>query len=272
MFTRNVRFGAMHYAIALAVCFSAMSCGAAEEAKATAQEAAASVPAPGIEPAAEGLLQQMGKYLGAADHFSFHAEILFDDVLQTGQKLQFSASNDIALQRPGRLLSEYQGELGSRRFSYDGKQMTLYDPMTNMYASEKAASSVDKVLEELATSYGFSPPLSDFLYSDPYKMLRENVQFGFHVGTSDIAGVSCQHLAFVENHIDWQIWIKDGEQPVPCKIIITYKTIPGSPQFTALLSDWDFSTPLAEPLFEAQLPGDAQQIEFLKPSESEKQD
>jgi len=37
-------------------------------------------------------------------------------VLPSGQKLQFTASEDVALQRPGRLYVERGGDLGDRQF------------------------------------------------------------------------------------------------------------------------------------------------------------
>lgn len=260
---RTIWLCTLHTGVAIALSFWAPVGTAAEEAKHAAARPP-TAPTPAIEPVAQRLLQEMGKYLTSAKHFSFHAEIDFDDVLPTGQKLQFGASYDVAFERPDRLYSEYRGDLGVRRFSYDGKSMTLYDPLLNAYATEQAPSSVDGLLDELAKSYGFAPPLSDFLHSDPYQTLRDNVLFGFYVGSSNVDGVRCNHLAFVEKRIDWQIWIEDGPQWVPRKVVITYKTIPGSPQFTAVLSDWDLTTPLAEPLFETQLPPDAERIDFLK--------
>src|SRR5262249_13666816 len=34
--------------------------------------------------------------------------------------------------------------------------------------------------------------------------------------------------------IDWQIWIENGPQLTPCKLMITYKNQPSQPQFTAV--------------------------------------
>ena len=70
--------------------------------------------------------------------------------------------------------------------------------------------------------------------------------------------------AFVQEAIDWQIWIEQGKQRVPRKLAITYKLRPGAPQYVALLSDWDLSTPIAESLFTADIPEGTAQISFLK--------
>jgi hypothetical protein len=39
--------------------------------------------------------------------------------------------------------------------------------------------------------------------------------------------------------VDWQIWVQDGDKPVPCKLVITSKKMKGEPQFEARFSKWD---------------------------------
>jgi hypothetical protein len=219
--------------------------------------------APIVAPQADRLLREMGDYLKSAQQFSFQAGITFDDVLPSGQKIQFGATQDVAVRRPGGAYVEYRGDVGSRRFWYNGETITLYDPGHNFYGSEKAPPKLDEAMNHLMKEFGFSPPLADLLYSDPYQVLRERVQFGIYVGLSEVTGTRCHHLAFVEKYIDWQIWIEDGKELVPLKILITYKTLPGAPQFTALLSDWDFTTRLPDALFAAAVPAGAQKIQFL---------
>ena len=94
----------------------------------------------------------MGEYVGSAEQFTFHADITFDHVLPSGQKLQYSASEDVALQRPGRLYVEWSGDLGDRQFWYDGKSVTLYDPATPFYASDAAPPDIDAMLDKVLSS------------------------------------------------------------------------------------------------------------------------
>src|SRR5690242_3783931 len=169
---------------------------------------------------ANRLLKQMSGYIGSANEFTFHADISFEHVLPTGQKLQFLAAEEVALQRPGHLSVQWTGDLGDRRFWYDGKSVTLYDPATPFYASEAAPAELDGMLEKLLPQLHFSPPLVDLLYGNPYQQLRGNIQFGFDLGMNQVNGRSCRTLAFVEKDIDWQIWIDDGPQLTPCKLVI----------------------------------------------------
>ena len=231
-------------------------------AAATASSTPTTTVPPVVAEEADRLLRQMGEYIGSAEQFTFHADITFDHVLPSGQKLQYAASQDVALQRPGGLYVEWSGDLGDRQFWYDGKSVTLYDPATPFYASEPAPADIDAMLRTAISQLGFSPPLSDLLYRNPYRSLRDNLQYGFDLGLNDVAGRSCRTLGFVEKDIDWQIWIDPGPQLTPCKLVITYKTQPSQPQFTAVFTDWDFAPRIAEPVFTPELPPGLEKIPF----------
>jgi hypothetical protein len=206
----------------------------------------------------------MADYLRAQPHFTVEAELLFDEVLPSGQKLQLAGTAGIAPSRPAGLYAEQVSDLGGRRFWYDGKRVTLLDPDTGFYAAADAAPTVDGMLAGLVQQLGFSPPLADFLGSDPYGTLRHAVRFGIYVGPSLLDGVRVHHLAFVQETIDWQIWIEDGPTWVPRKFLITYKAVPGEPQYTAVLKAWNFARPIAPAQFEPDLPAGASEIAFAR--------
>ena len=229
--------------------------------------AAATVPAVVAEQA-DRLLRQMGEYIASAEQFTFHADITFDHVLPSGQKLQYTSSEDVALARPNRLYVEWSGDLGDRQFWYDGKSLTLYDPATPFYATDAAPADIDAMLDMVVTKLGFAPPLADLLYRDPYHTVRGNVQYGFDLGDTDVNGRSYHTLAFVEKDIDWQIWIDAGTQTIPCKLVITYKTQPSQPQFTAVFTDWDFAPRIAAPVFTADPPVGLVKIPFATVSDA----
>jgi hypothetical protein len=254
-------------ACVLAVAAIAGVQGASAQQKAAAPAGAAaatSAAAPAVAPAAERLLKEMAAYIGSAEAFIFHADITFDHVLPSGQKLEFSAAQEIVLQRPGRLYVEWNGDLGDRRFWYDGKTVTLWDPATPFCASAAAPPEIDAMLDQLVPKLDFAPPLADLLYRDPYQNVRGNIQYGFDLGQNDVNGRNCRTLAFVGKDIDWQIWIENGPQPTPCKLVITYKTRPAQPQFTAVFKDWDFAPRIDQAVFTPELPPGTEKVPFAK--------
>ena len=43
------------------------------------------------------------------------------------------------------------------------------------------------------------------------------------LGSGVIGGKECDHLAFRAKDTDWQIWIAQGDEPYPCRYVITSK-------------------------------------------------
>ncbi len=250
-------------AIGAALCFGA---SASLAAKAPAPPAAA--PATAVSPEAVRLLKEMSDYLGSAGEFTFHADVLFDHVLPSGQKVQFSAGEDVALKRPGGVYVEWSGDLGDRQFWYDGTTLTLYDPSQPFYATAAAPADIDSMLNSVQSITQFAPPLADFLYSIPYNAVSGKLVYGFDVGVQSVNGKACRSLAFVEKDIDWQIWISQGPQRTPCKIVITYKGRPAQPQFSATFTDWDFAPRIAPSTFTADLPPGTRKVPFASVGEA----
>ncbi|MFO1104676.1 MAG: DUF2092 domain-containing protein [Amaricoccus sp.] len=244
---------------------------AADKPAAAAPAAAAETATRGVSAQADRLLHEMGAYLAAAPEFTFSADVTFDHLLPTGQKLQFGATETVGVRRPDRVYVDWQSDLGERRFWYDGKTLTITDPATPFYAEETAPKTIDETLALVETKLGFAPPLGDFLQSDPYKALRTDVRYGIYLGTSEVAGRECHSLAFVNKQIDWQIWIDTGPQPTPCKLVITYLTRPGQPQFSAVFSDWNFAPRIAPESFTADLAPGSTKVPFkLQTAEGKK--
>jgi len=118
------------------------------------------------------------------------------------------------------------------------------------------------MLDKLLPQLNFSPPLSDLMYSNPYQQVRGNIQYGIDLGVNDINGRNCRSFAFVAKDIDWQIWIDAGPQLIPCKLSITYRSLPSQPQFTAVFTDWDFAPRIAASVFTPMLPPGTEKIPF----------
>lgn len=219
---------------------------------------------PVVDPRADTVLRAMSEFLAAAKEFSYQAQIDYDEVLPTGQKIERGATQDVAVRRPDRAYVEFEGDDGRNQLWYDGKEVTIFDGDENVYAVAPMPGKIDAAIDRLIEKYGFTAPLSDFLHSDPYQVLRPRVQFGLYVGLTMIDGVRCHHLAFVDKAIDWQIWIEDGTQLVPRRLVITYTSLPGQPRFAATFSDWELDARLADLRFAPWLPPSAAKVDFLE--------
>jgi hypothetical protein len=225
--------------------------------------------APSIAPLADKLLTGACQALASAKAFTFHAEILFDELLPQAVKVQFAGALDFALQRPDELMVDYRSDLGSKTLWYQGTTLTILDPSHGAYSILSVPDSIDGMLEQVATSQGLTIPLSDLAFSDPCQNLRKGIIFGGYIGINDVNGVDADHLAFSSSRQDLQFWLARSGKPIPLKMVITYRTEPGSPEYIATFSDWKFPTEIPSSRFRATLPKDAQRIEFLKLKESQ---
>ena len=219
--------------------------------------------APKIEPKADQCLKDMSSYLAGLHTYSFQVEEFFDDVQDDGQKLQFSNQRHLSVSRPDKVFGETEGDTANSRFYYDGKTVTVFDRDQKTYAIEKVPGTIDAMLDDLHDRFDTDQTLADFLFADPYKVFTENVQSGTYVGLHSVGKVKCHHLAFRQKLLDWQIWIDAGEQPLPRKLLITFKRQIDSPQYTAFIHRWDVSPKLSNEMFQFQPPDGVRKVDFL---------
>jgi hypothetical protein len=224
---------------------------------------------PQVAPLADKLLSRTCEVLGAANAFSFHAEVLFDQVLPSEVKVQFAGEINFAVQRPDELGIDFHSDLGSKKLWYQKDTLTLLDGAHMMYASLNVPDSIDEMLDRVAEMHNLRLPLSNLAYSNPCERIRKQILFGTYVGVNDVNGVACDHLAFSSRTIDLQLWLDRSAKPVPRKLVINYRTDPGSPEFIAVLSDWKFPRHIPNSHFRPQVPHGAKRIEFLKIKEGQ---
>ncbi len=215
---------------------------------------------PVIDPNADKLMKRMGDYLAQAPFFSVNAEVWQDLQLGSGQRIQAGRTVTLQVRRPDRFHAEVRSPRRNRALYYDGKSITLLNRVRNFYGSIPAPASLDEALDTASDRFGITLPLEDLIVSDPYASAIQKVVSGRDLGPVTVLGVPCEHLAFSQDVIDWQIWIEDGVKPVPRKIVITYKDEDGSPQYTAIFSDWDFQTKLPDFLFTFEPPSGASKV------------
>jgi hypothetical protein len=232
-----------------------------------APAAGAGKPGTDVAPAAAKLINETCSVLGSARSFSFHAEILFDQVLPSAVKVQFAAAMDFALQRPDEIAVDYHSDLGAKQIWYKGDMLTVFDPGKLMFATATVPNSIDAMIDQVATEKHLTIPLSDLAYTDPCEPFRKKVDYGAYIGVGDVNGTPCDHLAFSSQTADLQIWIDRSGKPLPRKIVINYRSQPGTPEYIAVLSDWKLPAEIPASRFSPELPKNAMRIDFLTAKE-----
>jgi hypothetical protein len=217
----------------------------------------------GMDQPAEKLFKASMAYLAGQKHFSVSVRTTIEAVLKSGQKLQFDNTGSLLVQRPNKLRAERRGELVDQVFYYDGKSLTLYNPGQKYYATVDAPGTLEAMMDYARDKLDVIAPAGDLVYSNAYEILMQDATSGFVVGESVIEGVVCDHLAFRNPDVDWQIWVQQGRQPLPRKFVITSKNVAGSPEFSIVMTKWDLAPKLSDRTFAFTPPKDAKKVDFL---------
>ncbi|MCX7098638.1 MAG: DUF2092 domain-containing protein [Methylococcales bacterium] len=229
---------------------------------AVAAQTPAPPPAPIIQQAALDRLKQMSEQLAATPSFTYHANSSIELQAVTGQFLTFFADSNIALQRPNKLYAHIEGDVPSIHLYYDGSKLSAFDPQKNLHSASPQLATIDEMLDFVMGKAQINFPSADFLYSNPYAVMTKNLTHAIVVGKSKVNGVPCEHFAYMEPGINWEIWIASGKTALPLRLAMTYKQVANFPRFLVEFSDWNLKPKLKADTFVFKIPADAKLIEF----------
>lgn len=202
-----------------------------------------------VDPAATKMLQQMTDYLGNLPSFSVHTQNTLEHQLDSGQRIDDDFSVSMTLSRPNKLQAQRLGGLINQVFYYDGKTLTLNNQNANVYATEPAPGTIEGMLDYASESLGLIMPASDLVYNNVYPLLIQGVTSAIVVGKAVIYDKTCNHLAFSRPDVDFQVWVADGSDPLPCKYVVTDKSTPALISTTSVFSDWNVKPSVSDSSF-----------------------
>jgi hypothetical protein len=215
---------------------------------------------PELDSKAMEALARSAAYLRGLPAFALRAEVMRDEVVHDDFKLQRTSNVQISVRRPDRLRAELSGDLGDRLFIYDGKSLGVYLRGENYYGSVAAPATLRETLDVFEQN-AIDLPLVDMVFVAMGGRLGPNIQDAGEVGVSLLDGVPCTQLAFRGKNVDWQLWVEQGDRPVPRKLVITTNDEPTRPQYTAIMR-WDVSTPQIEDSFKFTPPSGTLRMTF----------
>ena len=195
-------------------------------------------PAQADSASAMGFVKAMSDYLAGQTSISSDFDIELDIITPQLEKIQFDASGSMQLARPDKLRLVRIGGYSELELVSDGKTATILDRGSNTYAQMISPGSVDNVIEMFRKSHGIDMPGADLLLTNSYAELMDGVIEAKHVGVGIIDGMECEHLAFRNADTDWQLWVRSGPRPFPCKYVISSKTVAGAPEYAVRFRNW----------------------------------
>ena len=218
---------------------------------------------PAIDPQAEKILQALNEQKKKDIQASLEVFDTMDEVLKTGEKIQYSHVRKLKVSEPKQFWIESTGDITNTTIWKDEKTVTLLDRENNVYSQVAAPGTIGETMDMLVDKYGVTTPLADLLSDDLYSVLIKNAKTCRYLGLHYADGIKCHHIAATQKNIDWQIWVDAGDVPQLRKIVITYKQRPGSPQYVAVLKTLTELDQMPEDMFVFKAPEGAKKIPLL---------
>ena len=228
----------------------------------TAPAGAAAPAASAVDASSIQALKDMGAHLQSLKRFRVETEVTGERVLADGQKLQHTATAEMDVQRPNKIRAFMQSARSQREIVYDGKTVTLFTPAQKYYSTVEFTGTIGELIDKLEEGYGVELPLSDlFLFGTPAAPL-DKIESAMNAGQDFIDDDLCDHFAFRQGNIDWQIWITTGSKPLPRKVVITNRADEARPQSVSLI-DWNLKPTFKDSVFRFTPPKGATRIEIV---------
>lgn len=208
------------------------------------------------------VLRQMSEKLAQAKNLSFKVERKLDAALVEGRNVAENAVIEISVSRPGKFHAKSDSTDNARQIFFDGQSLSIYDQTMKLYATAPVVGTIDEAVARIDEIYGFTPPLAEFILSDPYGALSKQLKTKAYKGTENIGGVECHHVSLSADEADSELWIGTADL-LPRKLMATFKNREGNPQLQAVFSNWNLTSTLDDKMFTFVAANDVEKIEMI---------
>lgn len=221
-----------------------------------------------IDPKALDLLKGMSDTLAKASSMSFTVRRAFDEPAANGQPLFYMISSKVTLQRPDKLKVLTPGDGPPSEFFYDGKEMAIFLPESNLAAVEIAPPKLDDMLETAYTKAGVYFPFVDFIVADPYAAITEGLTSAFVMGQSKVVdGITTDIVAIANANFQAQIWIGATDK-LPRLVWLNPAQTKDKPRSMIEFSNWKLGAPLKHESFRSPAVAKAGRMKFGQPGQA----
>ena len=211
-------------------------------------------------------VEAMANFLAKAPRLSVTADCSYDVVQDSGQKIEFGELRTITLRRPDRARIETTRRDDARRgLLFDGKQIVAFDLDKKVYATIQRPGTTDAAFDYIKNDLDMRLPLSELFSSNLPQKMSDMLGSARLVGEETLNGVATDHVALRGDTADLQLWIARTGDPLPQRLVITYRLAEGQPQYAANFRDWNLTPDVPDSAFAFTPAEGAQEIPFLVP-------
>jgi hypothetical protein len=213
-----------------------------------------------MDPKADALLKKMSDYIGGLKSFTVDAFLFEEQIMADGFKMSVLQSGTVKVQRPEQFFISRKGDAQNQEFLYNGSHLVINNRHSGVYINVPVTGRVDDVLDAASDTFGVEIPGRDIVSTDAYTALIEPVEESSYLGAVEIDGVTCRQLVFRTDEVDWQLWVQEGNRPLPCRYTITSKWTYAAPQYTVTFTNWEVNPKLPPATFDFTAPDGARSV------------
>lgn len=215
------------------------------------------------DPDPRAIVRRMTEFMGGQQELMLEALVSYEAVQESGQKLHFDMLQRMALRKPNRLfwVTLYDDATADSAWFSDGEFTLLRQP-ANLWGQIDVPNTIPAMVRRLVDEYDLDVPFHDILAGDPAELwLGEDVSDVQYVGEAWVEGAWTEHVAIRKPGVDFELWVRKGDEPFPAKMAIVFTAEEGQPTYLARFRKWATSIPAAS-LPEFAPPPGSEQVEL----------
>jgi hypothetical protein len=214
----------------------------------------------------EGLqvLKSMSEFISRQDGYRLTGQASSDAWLEAGLVISNTAEIELSYREPASMNFTRLGGGGMDVLNIDKGQLLYFDSSTGYYATADTPEGINQALDYAFEKLGIDLPLMDLVRADAFeRMVGDGDIVMYLTDGSRVGGVNCHQLVIRAPDLDIQLWVQEGDQPLPRRVVLTDKWLQGSPRFVANMQ-WELNPEFERDSFEYSPPEGAERIEFIQ--------
>ena len=240
-----------------------------------------------VDPQVQKLVRQVADHMKSLRSFGVVTETTMT-MDNAGVKTDMKVTHNIRAKRPNQLVVKIKTDgfsnSGALSLTSDGQALIAFVEDLYQYTVDAAPKSFRGFSDNpfLMTGVQDVPVIAALFSEDPFAIIMEGVVAAKYLGIEDLEGRRCHRMKFVEEGVDWEMWIEAGARPIIRKVLPDMTkpekrsaaesnsgTTDLQMEVVTRLDKWSINPSFSEDTFAAVLPQDAQEVESFGRSADE---
>ncbi len=200
------------------------------------------------------ILGIMSNALAGAETIKVRAEKIFDEVLPTGQKLQYSGFVDIGIERPNRFYVRETTDLSDREAWHTGDEIVLVDHNNAVYGVQPSEGTIERARYTISEVQGAILPLLELFSGQFYQNVQKKLLTLRYIAQHKVGGIAADHILLLGERVNVQLWVDAEDNRLPLKMVVTFVLDRTQPQWIYRFSRWELDRDLSDQLFQPHVP------------------